>query len=79
LPGAGGGVAAFGVQELAGDSRDGIGQRDRCGSEVDADPGVFNGYLVGGQPADPGDGLGVEQDEQAGQPVAVAQCVVVQK
>jgi len=79
VPGAGGGVPAFAVKEVAGEVGDRAGQGDGRWSEADPHGRAVGGDVAGGEPADPGDGLGVEQDEQAGEPVSCVQRVVVQQ
>jgi hypothetical protein len=72
-------VPALFVQQLAGAISDRAGQGYWCRSEVDLHGGAVDGDVAGGEPADPGDGLGVEQVEQAGEPVARVQRTVVQQ
>jgi hypothetical protein len=72
-------VAAFAVQELPGQAGDWFGQGDRCRAEVDLDRGAADGDVIGGQAGDPGDGRGVEKDEQPGEPVPGVDRVVVQQ
>ena len=72
-------MPAFAVKELAGEVGDRAGQGDGRWSEADPHGRAAGGDVAGGEPADPGDGLGVEQDEQAGEPVSCVQRVVVQQ
>src|SRR6266566_146931 len=49
------------------------------GGELEQRGGAVDGDVAGGEPADPGDGLGIEEHEQAGEAVPGVQCVVVQQ
>jgi hypothetical protein len=62
-----------------GEVGDGLGHGDGCGAELDRHRGVVDRDVVGGEPGDPGDGLGVEQDEQTGEAVSGADGVVVKE
>ncbi len=72
-------MSALAVQEPAGEVGGGLGQGDGRRSEADVDRGAVDGDLVGGQPADPGDRLGIEQDEKTREAVPAADGVVVKQ
>ena len=70
-------MAFAGGDDGAGQVVDGVGQLDRCLAEGDSNVSVGDGYLVGGEQADGGRALGVEEQQQAGEPILGVDCVVV--
>ena len=70
------GVAVAGSDEFADERGEGFGQHDGFAAESEHHP-VFVGVdVVEGEPADRGGPLGVEQDEQSGDPVVGFRCRV---
>jgi hypothetical protein len=72
-------VALAGGDDGAGQVVDGVGQLDRCLAEGDPNVSVGDGDLVGGEQADGGRALGVEEQQQAGEPIIGVDCGVVQE
>jgi hypothetical protein len=77
--GADGGVALALGDDGAGELVDGVGHSDRCLAEGDPNVSVGDGDLVGGEQADRGRALRVEEQEQAGETVLDLDRGVVQQ
>src|SRR5260370_13745848 len=74
-----GGAAVRAVQELAGEFVQRCGQVEGDGAEEQLDPQRAVGDVVAGEAGDAGQGLSVEQHEQAGHAVLDGVAVVVEK
>jgi hypothetical protein len=74
-----GSVAAVRRGQFADQAVEGLGQGDRGGSEGDGDRGAVVADVVGRQLGDRGDVLGVEQEQEAGDPVLDRERVVVEE
>jgi hypothetical protein len=72
-------MAAPLVREPEGEGGQGLGQRDRHGPEEEPDGPIAGVDAVEGEPADGRGPLGVEQDQQPGDPVGGRDGVVVQE
>lgn len=73
-------VMAGGVGEVCGDETpDGVGDLEVVVTERDAGRAVAGGDGGGGEPAQAGDGLGIEGDEEPGDSVGEGDGVVVEE